>query len=129
MNFDFYTKMPTCDLKQIIPELVFHLHKNLDKTMNDIHECIDYISKLSPNIEIYVLGVYAMLENKALRTIVQPLYAIYNSKIQKICSEYQNVHYVDIFGTKKYIAYHDNHPTFEGQKYIAKQIIKTMNRK
>lgn len=126
MNFDYYSKMPTCDIRQILPQLVLHLNQNIEKTMNDIDNCINYITELNPNMEVYVLGVYPMLENKLLRLVAQPLYAIYNNKLQEICKKHTNVYYVDIFNTKKFIAPHDNHPTFEGQEYMAKQIIKTI---
>lgn len=126
MNLDYYMKFPSGDLKQISKEILLNMSKNIKKTMNDIDDCIKYISSLNNNIEIYVLGVYSMIESKFLRFIAQPLYILYNNKIQKICSKYNNVHYVDIFGTKKYVARQDNHPTLEGQKYMAKQIIKTM---
>lgn len=127
MNFDYYSKMPSCDIKEILPQLTLHLVENMRKTMNDIDDCINYIANLNNSIEVYVLGVYSMIDNKFLRFVAQPLYVLYNEQIKQICSKYDNVHYVDIFGTKKYVAYHDNHPTFEGQKYMTKQIIKTMN--
>lgn len=126
MNFDYYMKFPSCDFKQILPEIIMHTSENIKKTMDDIDDCIKYILNLNKNINIYVLGVYSMIENKTLRFFAQPLYALYNNKIKNICSKYNNVHYVDIFDTKKYVAHHDNHPTFEGQKYMAKQIIKSM---
>lgn len=128
MNLDYYLKFPTSNFKEILPEIVLHLSKNFKKTMDDIDDCIQYISSLNKNIQVYVLGVYSMIENKSLRFLAQPLYALYNTKIKDICCKYDNVHYVDIFGTKKFVAPQDNHPTFEGQEYIAKQIIKVMQK-
>lgn len=129
MNFDYYTKMPSCDVRQIAPELILHLNKNLKQTISDVEDCINFVTSLNEKMEVYVLGVYSMIEYSFLRFIAQPFYAIYNKKIKEICDKFPNVHYVDIFGTKRFVAYHDNHPTFEGQKYITKQIIKVMNDK
>lgn len=75
---------------------------------------------------MYVLGVYSMIDNKLLREIAQPLYKMYNNKTIEICNKYENVTYIDIFGAKNYIAPNDNHPTYEGQEYISKQIIKKL---
>lgn len=129
MNFDYYAKMPSCDIRKILPQVTIHLIDNIKKTKNDIEECIKFIARLNPNIEVYVLGVYSMVDNKFVRFIAEPLYNLYNTEIKKICLKYNNVHFVDVSGTKKYIAYHDNHPTYEGQKYMSKQIIKTMQKR
>lgn len=80
-------------------------------------------------MEIYVLGVYAMLDNQVARDLVFPLVNLYNSRLNKIISKYEQVHYIDIVNVKNMVAPNDMHPTFEGQKYIAKQIIKCMDRK
>ncbi len=95
-------------------------------TMSDIDECLNFIASLNDKMEIYVLSVYSMIEQKTLRTIASPLYSLYNQELQKVCAKYDHVHYVDISKTRKFVAPQDNHPTFTGQQHIAKQIIKTM---
>ena len=126
MNFDYYTKLPSCDIKKILPEIIFNLRKNLNQTITDIDNCIRYILNLNSNMKMYVLGVYPMIDKTLLREIAQPLYKIYNNRIRKICNKYNNVTYIDIFGAKDYIAPLDNHPTYEGQKYISDQVIKKL---
>ncbi len=128
MNFDYYTKCPSCDFRKIIPEFVLRAKKHLNKTMEDIDDCVKYILSLNPSVKMYVLGVYPMIDNrlKLIRYIVSPLYKIYNKKIVDICNKYDNVIYIDIYGTQNYISPYDNHPTYEGQKYIAKQIVKRL---
>ncbi len=131
MNFDYYTKFPTRDIKQILPEFIFRLSKNLKQTMTDIEECLKFIINLNPNVEIYVLGVYPMVEQAYLRIFLQEFYKLYNNKIKEICNKFNNAKYIDIFNTQKFIAPKDNHPTYEGQKFISKQLIKVIepNRK
>lgn len=129
MNIDYYFKLYTGNIKQILPQVTINLLKNIKQTINDVSDCINYVATLNPNIEVYVLGTYTIIENKVLRFFANPFYAMYNNALIKICSKYDNVHYVDIFGAKKYIAPNDCHTTFEGQKYITKQIIKVMNNK
>ena len=126
MNFDYYTKLPSCDVKKILPEFILRLRKHLEQTMTDIDNCIQYISTLNSQMEIYVLGVYPMIDKKWIRFILQDFYKTYNKKVKAICDKYDNVTYVDIFGTQNYIAPKDNHPTYEGQKYIARQLIKKL---
>ena len=128
MNFDYYSKMPSCDIREILPQMLFHLKENLNKTMSDIKNCVKYISDLNENIVVYVLGVYPMIENKWLRKLSEPLYTYYNKQVKIMCDKFENVYYVDIFDTKNYIAPQDEHPTFEGQQYMTKQIIKTIGR-
>lgn len=83
MNLDYYLKCPTCDLKKIIPEFIFHIKDNLNKTMSDIENTLLYIKSINPKTKIYLLGVYPMIENKTLRYLLQDFYRIYNTYLKK----------------------------------------------
>ncbi len=108
-----------------IKKLLCNLEDNIIKIITDIDECLNYIINLNSDIEIYVLGLYSNKNSKILSMIIEYLYNYCNEFIKSICERYPNVHYVDIFELKNFIDY--NTPTLEGQKFISKQIIKTMN--
>lgn len=126
MNLDYYLNCPTGSVKKIIPQFLFHLKSNLERTMNDIEQTLLYIKNLNPRTKIYVLGVYPMIEQKFLREILQEAYKIYNSKLESICNKYDNIYYVDVFGNKEYVAKHDNHPNYKGQCYMKKQVLNSI---
>lgn len=126
MNLDYYLKCPTCDLKKIIPEFIFHIKDNLNKTMSDIENTLLYIKSINPKTKIYLLGVYPMIENKILRYLLQDFYRIYNAYLKKVCSKLIDVYYVDVFENIKNVAPHDNHPNFKGQQLIKKQVINSI---
>lgn len=121
------TKMNLQDVLVVTKEVLLRAMKHVNQTKNDVENCIEYISKLNPNIQVYVLGVYAMLDDQKLRDIVFPFVEWYNYELRKIISKYDNVHYVDIKEVKNMVAEKDMHPNLEGQEYITKQMIKTMN--
>lgn len=131
MNIRSYLNITTDnpDIGKIAKEVIFRCVKHIRQTEKDVESCINKILSLNPSMEIYVLGVYAMLDNQVARDLVFPLVNLYNSRLNKIISKYEQVHYIDIVNVKNMVAPNDMHPTFEGQKYIAKQIIKCMDRK
>ena len=47
MNLDYYFKFPSCNMKEILPQIIFHLNENVRKTMRDIEDCIQYIASLN----------------------------------------------------------------------------------
>ncbi|MBQ2639879.1 MAG: hypothetical protein IJF92_03860 [Bacilli bacterium] len=57
MNFHKYSKMRTNDLKQIVPELLFHSIENLNKTFEDMKDTIDYLITINPSIKIYIWSI------------------------------------------------------------------------
>lgn len=124
MNFHQYSKMRTNDLKQIIPELAFDSVSNLNKTFNDIREMIDYLISINSSIEIYMFGVYPMFENALVRDALIPIYSIINLRVREFCSQYNNVHFVDVIGNVLNVAKDDCHPNFEGQCYMKDKVLK-----
>lgn len=108
-------------------EVILRFRKHVRKAKQDIDSAIKQISELNPNMEIYVLGVYAMLDNQTLRNLVGPVVRFYNYQLKKILAPYKNVHYVDITKVKNMVAPLDMHPTYEGQVYISNQLIKVMD--
>lgn len=131
MNIRSYFKIKTEMTPQVIldiaKEVLFNARKHIIQTKKDIDDCLTLISNLNPNMEIYVLGVYAMLDNQTLRNLVTPFVEWYNSELQKVLKKHPNAHYVDIRNVKDLVAVKDMHPTLEGQKYISGQILKTMD--
>lgn len=127
MNLDHYLKFPTQEKQQIIPEL-FRMKKHVRQTLLDIRNCLVSIQSLNPTMEIYMLGVYAMIEQKTLREIAQPIYQLYNNQLKQIANELPQVHYINIEGAKQYVAPQDNHPTFKGQCYMADQVLDKMEK-
>ncbi len=122
MNFHQYSKMRTEDIKQILPELLFHSFDNLEKTMSDIKNMIDYLISLNPTIKIYMFGVYPMFKNQIMRDILTPVYNIANKKVRDFCNTYDNVYYVEAIGNKNFVAPKDVHPNFDGQCYMKEQV-------
>lgn len=115
------------DCKTVAHEVMFHACHHIQQTKLEVEHCIRYIKGLNPNMEIYVLGVYAMLDNATLRDLVFPFVEWYNHDLKQIVAKFDHVHYVDIRKVKNMVAPNDMHPTLEGQEYISKQIVKTMN--
>lgn len=131
MNIRQYLKvnseMDFEDVKVCFKEVVFRAFHHIRQTKQDIRNVIEDILSLNPNMEIYVLGVYAMLDEQIFRDLAFPFVFWYNAELKKIISSYENVHYIDIVKVKDMVAKKDMHPTLEGQKYIAKQLIKKMD--
>lgn len=131
MNIRSYLKIKTEMTPQvalaIAKEVLFHARKHIVQTKKDVDNCLSLISSLNPNTEIYVLGVYAMLDNQTLRDLVTPFVIWYNAELKKVLKNHPNAHYVDIRNVKDLVAVKDMHPTLEGQKYISKQILETMD--
>lgn len=126
MNIDYYFKMPSCDVKVIMKEVLTNASQHFKQTMKDIDSCFAKILEINPETEIYALGSYSMIEQKKIRELAKPLYRYFNKNLKNVCDKYENVHYVDIFGTKEFVAPNDNHPTYEGQEFIAHSVIKVM---
>lgn len=131
MNIRSYLKIKTEMTPKvaldIAKEVLLHAKKHIIQTKKDIDDSLSLISSLNPNMEIYVLGVYAMLDNQKLRDLVTPFVIWYNTELKKVLKNHPNAHYVDIRNVKDLVAVKDMHPTLEGQKYIAQQVLQTMN--
>lgn len=124
MNFHQYSKMRTEDIKQIVPEILFHSFSNLDRTLNDIKDMINYLIAINPSIKIYMFGVYPMFESSTVRNILLPFYKYANSRVSELCNNYDNVFYVDVIENRNYVAPHDIHPNFQGQCYMKEQVLR-----
>ncbi len=124
MNFHQYSKMRTGDIKQIAPEMIFHSMDNLHRTLYDVKNMVDYLILINPTIKIYMFGVYPMFEKKVVRDLLLPFYRYANNKVFELCSNYDNVYYVDVIGNKNYVAKSDVHPNFMGQCYMKDQVLR-----
>lgn len=114
------------DVKNVTKEVLTNGLNDIERTENDIDETLNYILDLNPNMEIYVLGVYAMLDKASLRAIAFPLVNLYNNKLKQIIDKYPTIHYVDTVAVKNMVAKEDMHPNLLGQEYIAKQLTKVI---
>lgn len=123
-NLDLYSYDP----KKYIPKIARKLFKEIKETMTKIEECFKFILELNPSTTIYMLGVYPLAKNKIKETILYPFVLYYNKKLEEMCLRYPNVCYVNIMGTKNYMAKNDGHPSLDGHKFISEQIVKTMNK-
>lgn len=123
MNFHQYSKMRTEDLKQILPQLLFHSSENLERTLTDMKEMMDYLLCLNPTMRIYVFGVYPMFEKAMIRNMLVPFYKYANHAVKSMCDSYPNVYYVDVLGNKDYVAEKDVHPNLAGQCYMKRQVM------
>jgi hypothetical protein len=121
------SEMTGKDILLCAREVLLRCVKHIKQTKLDVDNTINQIRNLNPNMEIYVLGVYAMLDDQRLRDLVFPLVNLYNYELNKVIAPYDNVHYVDITEVKNMVAEKDMHPTLEGQKYISHQLIKVMD--
>lgn len=125
--FKVKSEMTKKDALLFAKEVLLRTSKHINQTKEDISDVLKQISDLNPNMEIYALGIYAMLDDPRMREILWPMFNIYNHELKQVISQYPNVHYVDITKTRHMVAPKDMHPTLEGQKYMSKQLIKTMD--
>lgn len=115
MNLHHYLKMRTEDIKQILPEIVFHLNKHLEQTLMDVKSMVDYLIIINPSVEIYMFGVYPMFEQLIIRKLLAPFYASINKKVQNFFGMYENIHFIDVLNNINYVAESDCHPNYLGQ--------------
>lgn len=123
MNFHQYSKMRTEDIRQILPEIILHSSDNLDRTLSDVKNMIDYLISINPTMKIYMFGVYPMFEAQIVRDVLAPFYRYANGRVAELCSSYDNVFFVDIIGNKNYVAKNDVHPNLVGQCYMKNQVL------
>lgn len=121
------SEMTVKDMLLCSKEVILRSVKHIRQTKKDVNDVISQIINLNNNIEIYVLGVYAMLDKQILRDIVFPLVDLYNYELKEVIKPYPNVHYVDIKEVKNMVAVNDMHPTLIGQKYISDQVVTVMD--
>jgi len=121
------SEMTAKDMLLCAREVLLRCIKHIKQTKMDVDNIINQIRSLNPNMEIYVLGVYAMLDDQRLRDLVFPLVNLYNYELNKVIAPYDNCHYVDITKVKNMVAVKDMHPTLVGQKHISRQLLKVMD--
>lgn len=126
MNMHHYLKMRTEDIRQIVPEIVFHFKNHFDKTLHDVKSMVDYLICLNPGVEIYMFGVYPMFESIIARKVLEPLYSIANKKIELLCKSYNNIHFIDVIDNINYVAKNDCHPNYNGQCNMKNKVLKSL---
>lgn len=114
----------------------------VDKAIVNIKNNIDMLIYLNQNVDIYVLGAY----NSPINNFIQKIINIYdkikgnnltknmlsflvkelNEKLYELCSNYNNVHYVNIEFLENHCASFDFHPNKEGNILIGSEIMKNL---
>jgi hypothetical protein len=98
-------------------------------TMEKIDENITELTKVNPQIEIYVIGLYIPTRYSYIRNRLAPFIEDYNKALEELCSNHDNVHYVDNSNiNKQEIAPFDWHLNSRGQKHVGKNIINQMEK-
>lgn len=127
MNMHHYLKMRSNDIKQILPEILFHLHENLYKTLSDVEQMINHLISINKTVDIYMFGVYPMFESPIVRKVLAPFYASINKKVKDYFSEYNNIHFIDVLNNINYVAENDCHPNYKGQCNMANKALKLLS--
>jgi hypothetical protein len=123
MNMHYYLKMRSNDILKISEQLLFHFNENLDKTLNDIKNMVDYLIELNPTVTIFMFGVYPMLMTSLGRKALAPIYYEVNKKVKDLCNCYENIIYVDVLDNINFIAKDDCHPNYLGQCNMKNKVL------
>ena len=123
MNMHHYMKMRTNDIRQIIPQFLFHFRENFHQTILDVKNMLDYLILLNSTVHIYVFGVYPMFQSYGVRKMLSPIYQLANCEVKKLCNSYSNVTFMDVIDNIYYVAENDCHPNYLGQCSMKKKIL------
>lgn len=111
-----------------------------DKAINNVRNNLIFLSEMNPEVDIYLLSVYYSNifklidkiinfqnlkdENKVLpNNLLYYLQDEINKKLFDLCSEFSNVHIIDLYSEKLPCARLDFHPSREGNIIIGNKII------
>lgn len=130
MNTNLAELLSPRKLKEVLSD--DNITREIAKVIEKIKNNIDRLISLNPNIEIYIMGVAVPTRVRYIRRALQDALKTYNIKLQELCNQYDNVHFVDNYGIsnestpleKRHMAHVDWHPNRLGQDTMGNNLVK-----